>query len=70
MVFQVIRRSLVLVFLGLLINSSNNMSTIADLRFPGVLQRIGITYFIIGILEVIFTKRTESDVNTKFIHVI
>ncbi|KAJ8922259.1 hypothetical protein NQ315_004196 [Exocentrus adspersus] len=61
MVFQVIRRSLILVLLGVIINSNKNMSTIADLRFPGVLQRIGVAYLVVGILEVIFMKRTEVD---------
>lgn len=62
MVFQVIRRSFILILFGVIINSNKNMSTIADLRFPGVLQRIGITYLVVGILEVIFTKRVEIDV--------
>lgn len=63
MVFHVIRRSFTLILLGIILNSNKNMSTIADLRFPGVLQRIGMTYLVVGILEVIFTKRTEIDVS-------
>ncbi|KAJ8949967.1 hypothetical protein NQ318_002375 [Aromia moschata] len=66
-IFHIIRRSFVLIFIGLILNSNQNMSTIADLRFPGVLQRIGITYFIVGILEVIFTKRSEVE-NVSIIH--
>lgn len=63
LIFQVIRRSLILIFLGMILNSNQNMSTIADLRFPGVLQRIGITYLIVGLLEVAFTKRTDVEVS-------
>nr|CAH7743930.1 unnamed protein product [Callosobruchus chinensis] len=59
---QVLKRSLILVLLGLILNSNKNMSTIADLRFPGVLQRIGICYLVVGLLEGFFTKRTELEV--------
>lgn len=62
MVFQVIRRSLILILLGIIINSNKNLSTIAELRIPGVLQRIGLVYLVVGILEVIFTKRTDIEV--------
>ncbi|CAH1098452.1 unnamed protein product [Psylliodes chrysocephalus] len=61
MVFQVIRRSLILILLGIIINSNKNLSTIAELRIPGVLQRIGLVYLVVGILEVIFTKRTDIE---------
>ncbi|CAH1179590.1 unnamed protein product [Phaedon cochleariae] len=61
MIFQVIRRSLILLLLGLILNSNKNMSTIAELRFPGVLQRLGLTYLVVGLLEVVFTKRTEIE---------
>ncbi|XP_023026506.2 heparan-alpha-glucosaminide N-acetyltransferase [Leptinotarsa decemlineata] len=61
MIFTVIRRSFILIAIGLILNSNKNMSTIEDLRFPGVLQRIGLTYLVVGILEIAFTKRTEVD---------
>lgn len=63
LVFQVIRRSFILILLGLILNSNHNMSTIAELRYPGVLQRIGITYLIVGLLEVAFTRRIETEVS-------
>lgn len=63
LVVQVIRRSLVLVFLGIVVNSSKHELTIAELRFPGVLQRFGLTYLIVGLLEVAFTKRVELEVS-------
>lgn len=55
---DVIRRSFILILLGIIINSNQNLSTIANLRFPGVLQRCGFTYFIVGMLEVTFAKRS------------
>lgn len=62
LVIQIIRRSLTFIFLGIVINSSKHLLSIAHLRFPGVLQRIGVAYFIVGILEVAFTKRLEIEV--------
>lgn len=61
LVVQVIRRSLILIFLGIVINSSHHTMSISQLRIPGILQRLGLTYFIVGILEVSFTKRVEIE---------
>lgn len=62
--FQIIRRSLILILLGVVINSNQNLSTVAQLRYPGVLQRLGICYLIIGLIEVIFKKRIEEEVSS------
>jgi heparan-alpha-glucosaminide N-acetyltransferase len=62
LVINVMRRSFILILLGVIINSNQNLQTIGSLRFPGVLQRIGITYFVVGILEITFTKRSEVEV--------
>ncbi|XP_057653455.1 heparan-alpha-glucosaminide N-acetyltransferase-like isoform X2 [Diorhabda carinulata] len=64
MVFQVIRRSLIFILLGVLLNSNKNMSTIAALRFPGVLQRIGLVYLLIGILEIVLIKRSQTETSS------
>ncbi|XP_044269660.1 heparan-alpha-glucosaminide N-acetyltransferase-like [Tribolium madens] len=61
LVIGVMRRSFILILLGIIINSNQNLQTIGSLRFPGVLQRFGVTYFIVGLLEIIFTKRTEVE---------
>jgi heparan-alpha-glucosaminide N-acetyltransferase len=61
LVINVMRRSFILILLGVIINSNQNLQTIGSLRFPGVLQRIGITYFVVGILEITFTKRSEVE---------
>lgn len=66
LVFSTIRRSLFLIFFGLLLNSNKNMQAISELRFPGVLQRIGITYFIVAIMEITFSKRMEGE-STHFL---
>lgn len=61
--FQVFRRSCLLVLIGVMINSHNRNSTLGNLRFPGVLQRIGITYFFVGLMETFFAKRSQVDVS-------
>ncbi|KAL1516877.1 hypothetical protein ABEB36_000715 [Hypothenemus hampei] len=61
LVVQLIRRSLILIFLGIVINSSKHILSIAELRLPGVLQRIGVAYFVVGILEIAFTKRVDLE---------
>ncbi|ENN79718.1 hypothetical protein HUJ04_003877 [Dendroctonus ponderosae] len=61
LVFQVLRRSALLLFLGVVVNSSKHVLSIAELRFPGVLQRFAVTYCIVGLLEIAFAKRIEID---------
>ncbi|KAL3284534.1 hypothetical protein HHI36_018692 [Cryptolaemus montrouzieri] len=66
MFFQIIRRSLILIGLGVIINSNHNLSTVAQLRYPGVLQRFGITYLTVGLMEVTFGNRVESEQSSRF----
>ncbi|XP_019864996.1 heparan-alpha-glucosaminide N-acetyltransferase-like [Aethina tumida] len=61
LIVHVIRRFIILLLLGIVINSNKNLSTIADIRLPGVLQRIAFTYLIVGLLEVCLTKRMEIE---------
>ncbi|XP_043666908.1 heparan-alpha-glucosaminide N-acetyltransferase-like [Vespula pensylvanica] len=48
-------RSLVLIVLGLMINSQKS-KYLEDLRFPGVLQLLAISYFVCTVIETIFMK--------------
>lgn len=57
---QVLRRAVVLILLGIVLNSHKNKSTLVNLRVPGVLQRIGVTYLVVGIIESLFAKRSVS----------
>lgn len=59
LVFHVMRRSFLLIVFGLMINSHGDFGKLNALRFPGVLQRIGVTHLIVGLLETAFVKRTE-----------
>ncbi|XP_035731756.1 heparan-alpha-glucosaminide N-acetyltransferase-like [Vespa mandarinia] len=48
-------RSLILIFFGLMINSQKS-EYLQDLRFPGVLQLLAISYFVCAVIETIFMK--------------
>nr|CAD7462692.1 unnamed protein product [Timema tahoe] len=59
---KVLCRSIILVALGILLNSIANAkhtksTSLASLRLPGVLQRIGLSYFIVATLETLLMKR-------------
>ncbi|XP_018335503.1 heparan-alpha-glucosaminide N-acetyltransferase [Agrilus planipennis] len=54
-------RSLILILIGLVLNSHGRNVPISQLRFPGVLQRIGVTYFIVASLELCTCKRTSAE---------
>ena len=57
---KLLRRSAILILLGLVLNSisSNNIFT---LRIPGVLQRLGFTYIIVAVLELLFLDPEDND---------
>jgi len=57
-------RAVKLIALGLIINSSKRSKPIhlEELRFPGVLQRIGVTYLFLGFVYTLLCKsETELD---------
>lgn len=55
---QIVRRTAILVLLGVVVKSHGKMRPLHSIRFPGILQRIGVTYLIVGLLEITFTKET------------
>lgn len=57
-------RSLVLIVLGLMINSQKS-KYLEDLRFPGVLQLLAISYFVCTVIETIFMK---SHLQVRFFY--
>lgn len=61
LIFLVLRRSFLLVLLGLILNSHGKPVSLSSLRIPGVLQQIGIVYLLIGVVESLFTKRSLSE---------
>ncbi|XP_049771067.1 heparan-alpha-glucosaminide N-acetyltransferase-like [Schistocerca cancellata] len=57
---HVLRRSLFLIALGVILNSCGNHGTKPDvktLRLPGVLQRLGVCYMVIGTIESLLMSR-------------
>lgn len=50
LLWRVIKRSLILVLLGLIANNGLKIQPIADIRFPSVLGRIGIAYMFANII--------------------
>lgn len=47
--------------LGVILNSSGNKkNSITNLRLPGVLQRIGLAYFVVAFLETVLMKPQGS----------
>jgi predicted acyltransferase len=50
LLLRVIKRTFILVLLGLIVNNGLKIQPIADIRFPSVLGRIGIAYMIANII--------------------
>lgn len=58
---QIFYRAVTLIFLGIVINSHARKTELDDLRLPGVLQRLGIVYLVVGLLETLFAKRANIE---------
>lgn len=56
-VMNVVRRSLTLVALGLILNTDGGKNDLTKLRIPGVLQRFGLSYLVVGVVEAILLPR-------------
>lgn len=58
-ILRCLRRSLTLIFLGLVVNAIKG-TTLGELRFSGILQLLGVSYFICATIEAIFTKAQRT----------
>jgi len=56
-VINVVRRSLTLIILGLILNTDGGKNDLSKLRIPGVLQRFGVSYLVVGSVEAILLPR-------------
>ena len=56
----VCKRSSILFFLGLIINSLGGNNDLKTLRIPGVLQRFAVCYLVVGTMEALLMKREEE----------
>ncbi|KAG5315800.1 HGNAT acetyltransferase, partial [Acromyrmex insinuator] len=59
-IFRCLQRTIILILLGLMLNSIYAKS-LDDLRFPGVLQLLAVSYFICATIETIFMKTHPQD---------
>lgn len=63
-ILRCLQRAIILVLLGLMLNSFHSASksgySLKDLRFPGVLQLLAVSYFVCATIETIFL-RTHSQ---------
>ena len=57
LVLRVLKRSAILILLGLIINSRGGGNDLRTLRLPGVLQRFGLTYVVVGVAESLLLPR-------------
>ena len=65
---RVVKRSIILMLLGLVINSKGaNPNDLRTIRIPGVLQRFGLTYLIVGTTEAMLLPRQFPDVTSPLL---
>lgn len=62
MVLNILKRSLILILLGLVVNSLGGHNDLTNMRFPGVLQRFGIAYLFVALLQTILASRDLGPV--------
>ena len=66
-ILKVIKRSVILMMLGLVINSEGGRNDLRRMRFPGVLQRFGLTYLVVGSVEAVMLPRQFPDVSAPLL---
>ena len=59
-ILRCLQRAFILVLLGLMLNSIHTDS-LKDLRFPGVLQLLAVSYFVCATIETIFMRMHSQD---------
>ncbi|XP_064638984.1 heparan-alpha-glucosaminide N-acetyltransferase-like [Lineus longissimus] len=59
----ILRRSLILFFLGIVLNTGPKGTHLENLRVLGVLQRFGITYFVVATVHMFFARIDDGVTN-------
>jgi len=54
---RVIKRSIILIILGVILNTDGGKNDLSKLRIPGVLQRFGLSYLVVGLVESLLLPR-------------
>lgn len=63
-ILRCLQRAFILILLGLMLNSTNTNS-LKNLRFPGILQLLAVSFFVCATIETIFMKM-HSQVQIAF----
>lgn len=56
MLYKVLRRAILLFFIGIVLNTNWGPVNLKTIRIPGVLQRFSLTYLVLGLFEVCFSR--------------
>ncbi|EFN86390.1 Heparan-alpha-glucosaminide N-acetyltransferase [Harpegnathos saltator] len=59
-ILRCLQRAFILILLGLMLNSIHTKS-LKDLRFPGILQLLAVSYFVCATIETIFMRAHSQD---------
>lgn len=59
-ILRCLQRAFILILLGLMLNSTNTNS-LKNLRFPGILQLLAVSFFVCATIETIFMKMHSQD---------
>ncbi|GIX66706.1 heparan-alpha-glucosaminide N-acetyltransferase [Caerostris extrusa] len=59
--FRIVKRSLILFGLGLMLNTLNLNVDLHNLRISGVLQRFGVSYFVVATVHLFYASASDSD---------
>ncbi|XP_013789471.2 heparan-alpha-glucosaminide N-acetyltransferase-like [Limulus polyphemus] len=60
---NILKRSCILFALGIILNTYGGYNNLQKIRIPGVLQRFGISYFVVSSVHLLFTK--PNDIHQK-----
>ncbi|XP_041367487.1 heparan-alpha-glucosaminide N-acetyltransferase-like [Gigantopelta aegis] len=66
MFFKIMKRSVYLFALGIYLNTSWGPVDLTQLRIMGVLQRFGVTYMILALVELVCGRKQDSHEDTKW----
>ncbi|CAN7990476.1 unnamed protein product [Ixodes pacificus] len=62
--WKIVKRSAILFFLGIVLNTAHRKNDLTKLRIPGVLQRFGISYLVACSLHLLFARPQDKMVGS------
>ncbi|XP_050418946.1 heparan-alpha-glucosaminide N-acetyltransferase [Patella vulgata] len=65
-IFKICKRSFILFALGIILNTSWGPVDLETMRIPGVLQRFGVTYLFLALMEFFLGRREDSHQEAKW----